>query len=521
MQLTTPQEMKLIDRETISSGYAKAIDLMERAGKAVAREAEQLTRKNEGISVFCGKGNNGGDGLVAARHLLKKKRKVQVYLFGKKNEIKREPRKNLERFIKLKGKVIEIKNANDLKRLGECRGSSLFIDALLGIGLKGKIIGLAAQGINFINSFEKKIIAVDVPSGLDANNGITCGPCVEAFETVTFGMGKPGLFLAPGINFAGRVKVIDIGLSPESIRNKKLSHHLLEREEISSLLPKRGLDSHKGDCGHVLVIAGSIGLTGAACLTSSGALRSGAGLVTLGLPESLNIISASKLTEVMTKPLPERNGSISKDALAAIMDFSKRCKAVAIGPGLSRNTDTGKLVFELIKSLTLPMVIDADALFALSKNPEVLKKAKSPLILTPHLGEMGRLIGTLRGTGETPSVVKENKLEIVRSFTKKYNVIIVLKGAGTIIGDPGGSIYINPTGNPSLSSGGSGDVLTGVIASFLSQGLKPIDAAKLGVYIHGMAADEISLSRGPWGVIASDILTQIPLSMYNLNKCPR
>ena len=515
MQLTTPQEMKLIDAETISSGYAKAIDLMEMAGRAVAREAEQLTRRNEGISVFCGKGNNGGDGLVAARHLLKKKRKVQVYLFGKKNEIKREPRKNLERFIEFKGKVIEIKNANDLKRLKECRSSSLFIDALLGIGLKGKVIGLAAQGINFINSFKKKVIAVDVPSGLDAEKGITCGLCVEAFETVTFGLGKPGLFLAPGINFAGRVKVVDIGLSPESIRKKKLSHHLLEREDLSSLLPKRGLDSHKGDCGHVLVIAGSIGLTGAACLTSLGALRSGAGLVTLGLPESLNIIAASKLTEVMTKPLPERNGSISKEALATIMDFSKRCKTVAIGPGLSRNTDTGKLLFELIKSLTLPMVIDADALFALSKNPEVLRKAKAPLILTPHLGEMGRLIG------KTASVVKENKLEIVRSFTKKYGVIVVLKGAGTIIADHGGSIYINPTGNPSLSSGGSGDVLTGVIASFLSQGLKPIDAAKLGVYIHGMAADEISLSRGPWGVIASDILTQIPLSMYNLNKCPR
>ena len=510
MKLATPLQIKQIDADTISSGYAKAIDLMEKAGHAVAREAEQLTAKNENISIFCGKGNNGGDGLVSARYLLKKSRKTQVYLFAKKNELKREPAKNLERFIKLKGRVIEITSINDFKKLEQCRRSSLFIDALLGIGLNGKVIGLMAQAINLINSFEKRVISVDVPSGLDAEKGIPLGVCIKAFETVTLGLAKTGLFLSPGINYAGKVKIVNIGLSPESIQQKKLSHHLIEREEVSALLPKRSLDSHKGDCGHALIIAGSTGLTGAACLASLGALRSGAGLVTLGLPKSINTIAASKLTEVMTKPLPEKNGALSCAALPVLKDFSKRCRAIAIGPGLSRNTETAKLVFELIKTLTIPMVIDADALFALSKNPNVLKKAKASLILTPHLGEMARLIK------KTPLQVKDNKLEIVRSFTKKYNVIVVLKGAGTIIACPDGDVFINPTGNPCLSTGGTGDVLTGMITSFLCQGLKPIDAAKLGVYLHGITADELSLSRGPWGIIASDILSQLPFTMHNL-----
>ncbi len=513
MNLATPLEMKMIDEDTVSSSYSRAIDLMERAGKAVAKEAELLTRRNENISIFCGRGNNGGDGLAAARHLLRKKRNVRVYLFGKMDEIKGDAGKNLKRFIKLKGKVFEITNNNDLKKIEGCRSSRLFIDALFGIGLKGKITGPAAEGINFINSLKKKVIAVDVPSGLDAEKGIALGPCVEAFETLTFGLGKPGLFLAPGINFAGKVKIIDIGLSPESIQKKKLLYHLLEGEEMASLLPVRRRDSHKGDCGHVLVIAGSAGLTGAACLASSGALRCGAGLVTLGLPESLNVIAASKLTEIMTKPLPEtKEKSISIEALSTIVDFSLKCRVAAIGPGLSRHDETAKLVLELIKKLTVPMVLDADALFALSRELDVLKHAKAPVVLTPHPGEMARL------TGKTAASLKEGKVEIARNFSKEYNVIVVLKGAGTIIADAGGDIYINPAGNPSLSSGGTGDVLTGMIASLLAQGLKPLDAAKLGTYLHGLTADEISLSRGPWGVIATDILNQLPITMYNLNR---
>ena len=511
MDLATPKEMKAIDQETISSGFSKAIDLMEKAGKAVAGEVACLVRKGQ-VSIFCGKGNNGGDGLVAARYLIKKKRKVKVYLFGEKKEIKGEAGQNLRTFLKLRGKVFEVKNREGLKKVEEeCRSSAVIIDALLGIGLKGEVTGLIVQGINLINSLKKKVIAVDIPSGLDGERGIALGACVEAFETVTFGLGKPGLFLAPGAKFSGQVKIVDIGLSEVAIKEKKLAHHLLERKEIAALLPRRKLDAHKGDNGHVLLVAGSEGLTGAACLTALGSLRSGAGLVTLGLPASLNVIAAAKLTEIMTKPLPEtKERSISPEALSTILDFSKRCKAVAIGPGLSRYPETGKLVLELIPRLHIPVVIDADALFALTDNLEVLTRARGPLILTPHLGEMGRLVG--KKTGE----VKENKIEIARDFSKTYKAVVVLKGARTLIADSGGDIFINPTGNPSLASGGTGDVLTGIIASFLAQGLKPLEAAKLGVYLHGLAADEISLSRGPWGVIATDILNQLPLTMYNL-----
>lgn len=510
--LATPREMKRIDEETISSGYSSAIELMERAGRSVATEAEELTEKGDRVSVFCGKGNNGGDGFVAARYLIKKQRKVHVYLLGRKDEIKGESCENLKRFIRQKGKVTEIKDSADFERLKECHSSRLFIDALLGIGIRGEAKGIISQGIDFINRLKKEVIAVDVPSGLDARDGIVKGPCVRASVTVTFGLGKPGLFLAPGINFSGKVKVVDIGLRPESIRKMNLSHFLLDRDEMCSLIPRRNLDCHKGECGHVLVIAGSPGLTGAACLASSGAVRSGAGLVTLAIPESLNIIVASKLTEVMTRPLPETDEkTISIEAFSIIKNFSLKCRSVAIGPGLSRNMETCNLVLKIIENISIPMVIDADALFALSREPHILKKAKAPLILTPHLGEMARLLNK-----EIP-YVRKNKLDIARIFSRDYNVIVVLKGAGTIIASPEGNIYINPTGNPSLSSGGTGDVLTGIIASLLAQGLRPVDAARLGVYLHGMAADEIALSRGPWGVVASDILMQVPLSMYNLS----
>ncbi len=275
--------------------------------------------------------------------------------------------------------------------------------------------------------------------------------------------------------------------------------------DIRKLLPNRRPDTHKGDYGHVFVIAGSAGMTGAAALTSMGALLSGSGLVTLGIPKSLNPILAAKLTEVMTKPLPETDDqTLSEGAFSKIIKFAEKVNCVAIGPGLSRNSGTEKLVNELVVSLDKPMVLDADGINALEGNASILSSVKAPIVITPHPGEMARLVSLSR-----EAIVKE-KEKVAKNFSSKYNVVCVLKGHRTVVAGPGGKAYVNLTGNPGMASGGVGDVLTGMIASFIGQGIRPFDAAKLGVFLHGLAGDLAAKEKGEISLIASDILNKLP-----------
>ncbi len=275
--------------------------------------------------------------------------------------------------------------------------------------------------------------------------------------------------------------------------------------DIRKLLPNRRPDTHKGDYGHVFVIAGSAGMTGAAALTSMGALLSGSGLVTLGIPKSLNPILAAKLTEVMTKPLPETDDqTLSEGAFSKIIKFAEKVNCVAIGPGLSRNSGTEKLVNELVVSLDKPMVLDADGINALEGNASILSSVKAPIVITPHPGEMARLVSLSR-----EAIVKA-KEKVAKNFASKYNVVCVLKGHRTVVAGPGGKAYVNLTGNPGMASGGVGDVLTGMIASFIGQGIKPFDAAKLGVFLHGLAGDLAAKEKGEISLIASDVLSKLP-----------
>lgn len=281
--------------------------------------------------------------------------------------------------------------------------------------------------------------------------------------------------------------------------------------DFKKLLPKRKSDTHKGDYGHVFVIAGSVGMTGAAALCAQAALLSGSGLVTLGICKSLNPILARKLTEVMTKPLPEtRQQTLSEKALPEILKFDKKVDCVAIGPGLSRNSSTQKLVKRLIVSLNKPMVLDADGINALERKAAILKSAKAPIVITPHPGEMSRLIFLSRAE------ITRNKEKVAKDFANKYNVVCVLKGHRTVVAEPKGKTYTNTTGNPGMASGGVGDVLTGMIASFIGQGLKPFDAAKLGVYLHGLAGDLAAKEKGQFSLIATDILNKLPLAIKKL-----
>ncbi|MCK4261602.1 NAD(P)H-hydrate dehydratase [bacterium] len=519
MKLVTAQEMREIDRRTIEDFGIAGLDLMEKAGGSVAQAATEMLGKSSGkkVAIFAGKGNNGGDGFVAARHLAQKKVKVSLYLLGRKEEVKGDARVNLEKLSQLPTEIITVKqypkgNERDLEEIkGDIAQSDLIIDAILGTGTKGRVDGFLAEVIKLLNAAAKPIVSVDIPSGLDADGRGPLGVCIKAARTVTMGLPKQGLVLYPGAEFAGELTIADIGIPKELSGKGKVN--LLTADDIRPILPQRRGDSHKGDYGHVLVLAGSTGLTGAAALTSLGALRSGAGLVTLGIAESLNPIMEVKLTEVMTKPLPEtKDGTLSLKAEEGILRLVKKIDTLAIGPGLSTSEETSELVRRLITKVEKPMVIDADGINAISGNISILKNAPGPRIITPHPGEMARLIG------RSKEEVQNDRIGISQEVAEETAATVVLKGARTIISDSESNVYVNPTGNPGMASGGMGDVLTGMIASFLGQGLGEIESAQVGVYLHGLAADIAREKKGELALIATDILDSLSEAIKQLTN---
>lgn len=516
MKVVTAEEMGEIDRRTIAAGVP-SLELMENAGRAVIKaiKSRYAPLKGKRVSIFCGRGNNGGDGLVVARLLARKKAKIKVFMLAKKEELKKDPKTNLSRVLKQRIEVIEMGISCKLKEFEpEIKKSDLIIDAILGTGIKGVPKGLEAKAIKFINTLKKPIVSVDIPSGVEGSTGRVSGEAIGADLTITFGLPKIGLVIYPGAGYVGELEVADIGISQRFLKDKKIKINLTTRKEISFYLKARRPDTHKGTYGHLFVVAGSVGMTGAATLTSQAAslcfaaLRSGVGLVTLGIPKSLNEIMEIKLTEGMTLPLPEtRKKTLSLKAEEEIRKFSQKVDALVLGPGLSTAKETQQLVKKLIKKISLPLVIDADALNALAGYLSLLRSAtrdRRPVIITPHPGEMARLIG------RTAKEVQENRITVASDFAKRYKVIVVLKGARTIIADPGEDIRINPTGNPGMASAGVGDVLTGMIGSFLAQGREPLEAANIGVYLHGLAGDLACQEKGEESLIASDILEKLP-----------
>jgi NAD(P)H-hydrate epimerase len=389
------------------------------------------------------------------------------------------------------------------------------VDALLGTGLNSEVGGLLRLAIEGINSFKTPVLAVDMPSGLDADTGQPLGAAIKAQVTVTYGWPKIGQIVPPGRDYVGRLWQVDLGIPPPLVREVKVE--LADAAEMRALLPPRPFGSHKGTFGHLVVLAGSEGKTGAAALTAEGGLRAGAGLVTAGVPASLNDILEVKLTEAMTLPLPEAPGAraLGVEALSPLLDFAADKTAVALGPGLGTLTATQELVRQLVRVLPQPLVIDADGVNALVGRPDLLKQAAGPRLLTPHPGEMARLLNC------TSKEVQAARLDAVREAAARYGAILVLKGAQTVVADPEGRLSINPTGNPSLASGGTGDVLTGLLGGFLAQGLSPWDAARLGVFLHGLAADYLAADTGR-GLIAGDLLAIFPevLTEFTQGRIP-
>ena len=511
MKLVTVEEMRRIDRKTIGEFQVPSLQLMEKAGWSVAEAAREMLSHLPGkrVAIFAGRGNNGGDGFVAARCLLEEGIEVNVYLLARKEEVKGDAEVNLKR---LTLPVVELKKEKDLDEIrGDLAGVNLIIDALLGTGARGEVKGIWKATIELLNGSDKPVLSVDIPSGLEGDEGEAPGICVRAARTVTMGLPKRGLILYPGAEYVGELKVADIGIPPEVLNEESLKVNLLEGKDISFLFPPRRRDSHKGDYGHILILAGSTGWTGAAALTSLGALRSGGGLVTLGVPRSLNPIMEAKLTEAMTRPLPETGeGSLSLEAEGEILKLARKVDVLALGPGLSTHPETRELVKRLLAKIDKPMVIDADGLNGLGGDVSPLTKSTASVIITPHPGEMGRLLR------KTTREVQSRRIGVAREAASQTGTVVVLKGARTVISDPEGNVYVNPTGNPGMASGGMGDVLTGMLASFIGQGLTELEAAKAGAYIHGLAGDIAVESRGEMGLMATDLLDNLPQAIKRL-----
>lgn len=518
MYLVTASEIKEMDRKTIEEIGIPGQVLMENAGKGSAHIiVEELSKIRKPLSeirvgIICGRGNNGGDGFVIARYLFEWGLPITVYLLSNKDRVQGDAAANLRLLDVLNIPVVEIP---DIATLNAQKPSmtyqDVWIDAILGTGLNSDVTGYFKEAIEFINQQNKPIISVDIPSGLNSDNGQICGTCICANTTITFAYGKIGHFQYPGAAHTGKLHVVDIGIPSKVVHQINPKQFLITKENIAGGFRVRPADAHKGHTGHLLIIAGSEGKTGAAAMTAMAAMRIGAGLVTIGIPSSVNAIVESLVLEAMTYPLPEtKPGILGESAYDAIIRQLPGKRCLAIGPGIGTDESTSKLIFNLLKNIKIPVVIDADGLNILAGQPDILKQLNIPVILTPHPGEMARLIN------QPTAYIQANRVQCARQFSETYGAILVLKGARTVIAQPNGQVYINPTGNPGMASGGMGDVLTGIIAGLITQGYSPEFSCHAGVFLHGAAADDLAQSISSFGYLASDVIQQLPITMKKI-----
>ncbi|HTY20422.1 MAG TPA: NAD(P)H-hydrate dehydratase [Geobacteraceae bacterium] len=509
MKAISGETMRRMELRAIEESSIPALTLMEKAGKGCAEAIIDRfpSCPDPRAVIFAGKGNNGGDGFVIARILREKGWQVTIFVLARREEIKGDALAKLD--------LLEAKEVIFCSGLDCCiaplREATVIIDALLGTGLKSEVVGLFAEAVNIINSSGRPVVSVDIPSGIDSASGKILGCAVKADLTVTFALAKLGHILYPGAEFSGELKIVDIGI-PTELTEAAKGYEFLDAPAIRPLLKGRGKIAHKGDGGHCLIIAGSTGKTGAAAMAANGALRTGAGLVTLAVPASLNHILEVKTTEVMTLPVPDGGTGFFGNQSRKPIEAALTGKAVvALGPGISWQSETARLVRELSASITLPMVIDADGLNALSEDPDlILRKKSATIILTPHPGEMARLAGV------SISQIESDRIGVARGFAEKYGIWLILKGARTIIAAPDGAVAINGSGNPGMASGGMGDVLTGVLAALIGQGYDPFSACRLGVFIHGHAADLVAAEKGEIGISAVDVQERLPYAFKDL-----
>jgi ADP-dependent NAD(P)H-hydrate dehydratase / NAD(P)H-hydrate epimerase len=520
------EAMRAIDRWAIDEQGVPSLELMERAGIGVARAVEQLAPDGL-VTVLCGKGNNGGDGLVAARLLRDAGREVDVLVAGSPEELKGDTRENLLRLpgappvemdFSSAGVSASVSDAgvgpssapggfHAAEGAGLIRRSAAIIDALLGTGFAGEPRGTIAEAIDAANACGAPVVSVDVPSGVDASTGVVCARAVRAAVTVTFHAAKPGLWIHPGKAHAGEVRTLDIGIPRGAPTAAGIG---LIESSVLRLLPRRGAASTKFSSGHVLVAGGSRGLTGAPRMAAHGAMRAGAGYVTACVPYSVQqILATGGLPELMTRGLPDEDGSLTGAGVDAVLEAAQRGGALALGPGLGRGPGAFAFARELARRAPVPTVIDADGLNAHAGRLGELAAREAPTVLTPHAGELGRLL-------EIPSEeIERERLRHVRAAAELARAVVVLKGDDTLIADPAGPgvVAVSTGGSPALASAGTGDVLTGVIAALLARGLPPFVAAAAGVQLHTAAGRAAAQTVGSAdGVIASDVIAALPFA---------
>ncbi|MGD8366512.1 MAG: NAD(P)H-hydrate dehydratase [Desulfobacterales bacterium] len=514
MYLTTAAEMREMDRRTIEAFGLPGRVLMENAGRGAVRFFLECFGDLQGksVAVVAGRGNNGGDGFVMARYLHGEGVKVAVYLLSERGRVQGDALTNLDLLEPLGIPVAEIPDAEAFdSHRSAISHHHVFIDAILGTGLASDVSGYFKQVIDRINDTGRPIFSVDIPSGLDSDTGRICGTCIRAAATATFGFAKCGHRIQPGTEHTGRLCVVDIGIPLHIVSAVGPRQQLLTPQSVRGFLPHRPVDAHKGTTGHLLVVAGSPGKTGAAAMASLSAMRTGAGLVTLAVPKSLNPVLEPQVTEVMTSPLPETvDGTLDEKALDRILSLAADKRCLALGPGIGTGEETRRLVQQLVVRSPAPLVIDADGLNCLAEDTTMLGQARAPVVLTPHPGEMARL------SGNSARQIQADRIGCARAFAQANGVFLVLKGAATVVAAPNGRCWVNPTGNPGMASGGMGDVLTGLIAGLITQGVSPLAASCAGVFLHGRAADALAEEIGPFGYLASDVMTEIPVQIREM-----
>ena len=515
-KIITAAQMQELDRRTISEAHIPATTLMERAGSGVVSCLEQRLGSVRGktVTVVCGKGNNGGDGFVAARLLRRRHAKVRVLTMALTSELSRDAATMYRQFVRGAGKSSVYLYTSRVQAQALLHDSEIIIDALLGTGLSSTVTGRYAEAIDGINETCRPVVAVDLPSGLHADTGAILGRAVRASLTVTFGLPKLGLYQNDGIDLAGEVAIVDIGIPPAYLDAVESRTTLMTQHVVRAYLPRRQPSSHKGTFGHAGIIAGSVGKTGAAAMAARAALRIGAGLVTVAVPTSVNDVLESKLLEVMTVPMPETKArTFARTALDRLVAFMSARTAVAIGPGLSTHPETVELVQALTKLLDRPAVLDADALNALTGRTALLASCKTPPIITPHPGEMARL-----EADATPQTVNSDRIGFASRFARERGLFVVLKGARTVVARPDGTVAVCPTGNPGMATAGTGDVLTGMMVGLLAQGVPSWEAACAATYLHGTAGDLAAVRTGQAGLIAGDVIEEIPHALRLIHQ---
>jgi len=514
MRILNTQQMREADRQTIEEIGLPSIVLMENAGRqaVAAMEAAFEDIASSTVGVLCGRGNNGGDGFVVARTLAQRGIEAIVFLLASVGDVKGEARTNLEILGRIGLTVVEIPNAQEWElHFSEVSECDLIVDAIAGTGFHPPLTGFLETVVADINGLGTPVVAIDLPTGVSADSHELQGEAIEASMTVTLAAPKIPLILPPADAYAGDLVIADIGI-PASVIDELDGQwvELLTRERMRELVPTRAAESHKGDFGRVLVVAGSLGRSGAAHLAALGALRSGAGLVTIAAPRSIVPILSAMMPEYMTEPLEETSaGTIDFTAVERVLD--RQADVIALGPGLGQDPSTAAFVQAIVERAGVPLVLDADGLNAFVEDPERLTGRDGvDVIITPHPGEMARLFGA------SVEQIQSDRLAHAREFASGHRVHVVLKGHRTVIATPEGRSFVNLTGNPGMATGGTGDLLTGMIAAWFAQILDAEGASKLAVYLHGAAGDLADADEGENALIATDIAARLGDALLEL-----